>query len=65
MHYLTVQSMKSAAVLIEDGAFALFFFVPAMENLAAQVPSHPGICHVRQKKNANYPEGGMGAPGID
>ena len=25
MHYLTVQSMKSAAVLIEDGAFALFF----------------------------------------
>ena len=25
MHYLTVQSMKSAAVLIEGGAFALFF----------------------------------------
>ena len=25
MHYLTVQSLKSAAVLIEDGAFALFF----------------------------------------
>ena len=41
MHYLTVQSMKSAAVLIEDGAFALFFFGPAMENLAAQVPSPP------------------------
>ena len=25
MHYLTVQSLKSAAVLIEDGAFARFF----------------------------------------
>ena len=25
MHYLTVQSMTSAAVLTEDGAFALFF----------------------------------------
>ena len=24
MHYLTVQSMKSAAVLFEDRAFALF-----------------------------------------
>jgi len=32
------------------------FFVPARGYLAAQV---------QKKKNANYPEGGMGAPGID
>ena len=58
--------MTSTAELIEDGAFALFFFVLAVENLTAQVLSPPGICHVRpKKKNANYPEGGMGAPGID
>ena len=42
--------MTSTAELIEDGAFALFFFVLAVENLTAQVLSPPGICHVRPKK---------------
>ena len=31
--------MKNVAVLMEDGAFALFF-----------LPHPPGICHPRQKK---------------
>ena len=54
MHYLTVQSMKSAAVLIEGGAFALFF-----------CPCRRAFGSSSAKKKANYPEGGMGAPGID
>ena len=38
MYFLTVRSMKSAAVLIEEG------------NLAAQVSLPPGTCHPRQEK---------------
>ena len=34
------------------------FFVPAVANLAAQVFSAPGICHLRQKKLL-MPEGGV------
>ena len=49
MQYSTVQSMKSAAVLIEDGAFALFFR-----------PCCRAFGSSSAKKNANYPEGGMG-----
>ena len=41
-HYSTVRSMKNVAALTEDGAFAVFFR-----------PRPLGICHPRQKKNAN------------
>ena len=57
MYFLTVRSMKSAAVLIEEG------------NLAAQVSLPPGTCHPRQEKLLKPGGlawggggGGMGAP---
>jgi len=43
MHYATVQSMKSLAVLIEDGAFALFFPSPSRGIWQFKCP--PRICH--------------------
>ena len=48
-HYLTVQSVKNAAVLTEDRAFVLSF-VPTPRDLTAQESPPPGICHPRQKK---------------
>ena len=48
-HYSTVRSMKNVAVLMEDGAFALFF-IPHPGDFTAQEYPPPGICHVRQKK---------------
>ena len=48
-HYLTVQSVKNAAVLTEDRAFALSF-VPTPGDLTAHESPPPGICHPRQKK---------------
>ena len=45
---LIVLSMKSVAVLIEDGIFALFF-IPDKRDLAVQVFPPLGICHQRQK----------------
>ena len=48
-YYLTVQSVKNAAVLTEDRAFALSF-VPTPGDLTAQESPPPGICHPRQKK---------------
>ena len=64
MHYLTVQSMKSAAVLIEDGAFALFF-CPCHGEFDSSSALAPRNLPCKAKKKANYSEGGMGAPGID
>ena len=64
MHCLTVQSMKSAAVLIEDGAFALFF-CPCHGEFGSSSALAARNLPCKAKKNANYPEGGMGAPGID
>ena len=70
--YSTVRSMKNAAVLTEDGAFALFFRPHPGGFDSSRAPS-PGICHPRQK-NANArgsAEGGggggegLGAAGID
>ena len=43
MHYPTVRSMKIRAVLIEDGAFALFF--PSPSRGIWQLKCPPGICH--------------------
>ena len=48
-HYSTVRSKKTAAVLIEDAAFALFFRLTA-RNLAAEVSPSLGICNPRLKK---------------
>ena len=45
--------MKNVAMLTEDGVFALFFSSPP-----------PGICHPRQKKNANAEGQGWGE-GLD
>ena len=69
-HYLTVQSVKNAAVLTEvrARAFALSF-VPTPGDLTAQESPPPGICHPRQKKMlmpGGQPKGGgLGAAGID
>ena len=65
MHYLTVQSMTSAAVLTEDGAFALFFCPCRREFDGSSALAPRNLPRKAKKKNANYPEGGMGAPGID
>ena len=64
MHYLTVQSLKSAAVLIEDGAFALFFG-PAAAFDSSSAPAPTKLPCKAKKKNAYYPEGGIGTPGIN
>ena len=48
-HYLTVQSMKNVAVLMEDGTFALLFH-PHTGDLTAQESPPPGISHPRPKK---------------
>ena len=50
-HYLTVQSVKNAAVLTEDRAFALSL-VPTPRDLTAQ-ESHPREFAIQGKKNAN------------
>ena len=42
-------TMKNVAVLMEDGALALFFR-PHPGDLTAQESPPPGICHPRQKK---------------
>ena len=47
-HYLTVQSVKNAAVLTEDRAFALSF-VPTRGELTAQ-ESHPREFAIHGKK---------------
>ena len=51
-HYSTVRSVKTVAVLIKDGAFALSF-IPTPGDLTAQESLPPGIYHPRQKTNAN------------
>ena len=48
-YYSSVRSMKNAAILTEDGAFALFF-QPLPGDLTALESPPPGICHPRQKK---------------
>ena len=65
MQYLTVQSMKSAAVLTEDGAFALFFCPCHGEFDSSSALAPRNLPRKAKKKKANYSEGGMGAPGID
>ena len=42
--------MKNVAVLTEDGAFALGFFVPTPADLTAKESPPPGTCHPRQKQ---------------
>ena len=67
-HYWTMRSMKNVAVFTEDGAFALFFFVPTPRDLSAQESPPPGICHPRKKKmlmTGGQPGGALGAAGID
>ena len=51
-HYSTVRSMKNVAVLTEEGALPSLV-VPTPRDLTAQESPPPGICHPRQKKNAN------------
>ena len=58
MHYSTVQSMKSAAVLIEDGAFALFL-CPCHRAFGSSSAPAPGNLPCKAKKKANY-SGGLG-----
>ena len=48
-HYSTVRSKKNVAVVTEDGTFH-----PHPGDLTAQESPPPGICHPRQKKNANH-----------
>jgi len=62
-HYSTVRSMKKVAVLMEDGAFALFFRYHLRGFDRLKSPHPPGICHPRQKK-CQCP-GVLGTAGID
>ena len=48
-HYSTVRSMKNVVVLMEDGAFALFFRPHSGGFDSSRVPNQ-GICYPRQKK---------------
>ena len=48
-HHSSVRSKKTAAVFIEDEAFAVFFRLTA-RNLAAEVSPSLGICNPRQKR---------------
>ena len=48
MHYPTVRSMKSLAVLIEDGAFALFFPSPSRGIGSLSVHQEFAIQHIRR-----------------
>ena len=63
-HYLTVRSMKNVAVLTEDGAFALFLFVPPRGLDSSRVPT-PGNLLSKAKKVLMPGAGGLGAGGID
>ena len=59
-HYSTVQSMKSVAVLTEDGAFALFFSSPPRGIWQLRSP-HPREFAIREKKRlmpGGQPRGG-------
>ena len=61
--------MKIAAVLTEDGAFALFF-VPTPGDFTVQESPPPGICHPRPGVRPSGAGGGggvlgLGAAGID
>ena len=63
MSLIKVLRMKNVAVLMGDGAFALFF-------RPHPVVSAPEVCHLRQKKNIMpgvgvLGGGGLGAAGID
>ena len=68
--YSTVQSMKNVAVLMEDGAFAVFFCPHPGGFDSSRVPTL-GNCHPRQKKcqcpgvSPGGGGGGLGAGGID
>ena len=51
-HYSTVRSMKNVAVLTEAGHLPSSF-APTPGDSTSQESPPPGICHPRQKKNAN------------
>ena len=51
-HYSTVRSMKNAAVLTKDGAFALFFGPHPRGFDSSRVPT-PGNLPSKAKKNAD------------
>ena len=50
-HYLTVQSMKNVALLMEDGAFSLFLFPP--RRIWQLKSPHPWGFAIQGKRNAN------------
>lgn len=52
MHYLTVRSIKSAWVFIEDWAFAFFFSFLAAGHFAARESPPLGICHPGEGRGA-------------
>ena len=64
--------MKNVAVLMEDGAFALFFSFPTPGDLTAQESPPPGNLPSKAKKSAyvrgqpgDWGGGVAGAAGID
>ena len=64
-HYWTVQSIKNVALLMEDGAFALFFRPHPGGFASSKVPT-PGNLPSKAKKMlipAGQPGGGGGVPG--
>lgn len=49
-----MQAIKTAAVWIEDGVFAVVFLSHCGAfGSSTESPPAPGICHPRQKENAN------------
>ena len=56
--------MKNVAILTEDGAFALFLFVPPRGLDSSRVPT-PGNLPFKTKKVLMPGAGGLGAGGID
>ena len=59
-HYSTVWSMKTVAVLTEDGAFALFFsFAP--RGIWQLKSPHPREFAIQGQKNANARESARGS----
>ena len=62
MQYSTLRSMKSAAVLIEDGAFARFFRPRRWAFGSSSVPASGNLHDAREKMPMprGYPQGGGG-----
>ena len=67
LYYWTVRSIKNAALLTEDGAFALFFRPHPGGFASSRVPTPVNLPSKANKMPipGGQPGGGLGAGGID